>query len=533
MAQVLPTLSASSDTIVSYKLDQARSVRKPWWQRAWMDVVLFLITIYGFYLLQEQGSIIAVGEGADSGDPFQNPLLFLLPSLAVFSLTLLFLRLFPWIMEAISWLLNKSDSVGLLLGSRQLARTPRTYAMPLILLVLTVSLATFTASLARTLDLQLFDMLLYTNGGDVRITGVGVDYSSASNPFGMPTGSDEEAEPANQALFLPMSEYLEFPGVEAATRVGRYSAEAEVGTGTYNGTFMGIDRADFANASFWRNDFAPYKLGYLLNALGTIPDGLLVSEGFMDERGLRPGDLMRVTVVLAEGDVELDAQIVGTLNYFPTWYEAEDGPLFMGNLDYLFSEIGGDMPYDVWLTTAETPDGEALESALRSRNLRTWRWYEPYTAIQTEQVRPQRQGLFGQLSVGFITAALLTVLGFFMYALFSFRKRFITLGILRAVGMSARQMVMLIAFELAALILSGLTLGTVLGVWISQLFIPYLQLGDRSAELTPPYLVEIDWASVYQIYGLFVLLFVLALTALAILLQRMKIFQAIKLGETA
>ena len=134
--------------------------------------------------------------------------------------------------------------------------------------------------------------------------------------------------------------------------------------------------------------------------------------------------------------------------------------------------------------------------------------------------------------MGFITAALLTVLGFFMYALFSFRQRFISLGILRAVGMSTGQMIALIAFELAALILSGLTLGTLLGVWVSELFIPYLQLGDAATELVPPYLVEIAWPAIYRIYALFLLLFVVALGVLAMLLRRMKIFQAIKLGET-
>jgi len=42
--------------------------------------------------------------------------------------------------------------------------------------------------------------------------------------------------------------------------------------------------------------------------------------------------------------------------------------------------------------------------------------------------------LLGLLSVGFITAAVLTVLGFILYAMFSFRRRFIELGMLRAVG---------------------------------------------------------------------------------------------------
>lgn len=525
LAQLLPTLSASRETIISYKQEQARTVRRPWWQRAGLDVILLGLTLYGFYLLRRQGNILAIGAGVD-GDPFQNPLLFLLPSLAVFSLALLFLRLFPWVMEGFAWLAGQTDHVGLLLAGRQLARAPRTYAMPLILLVLTVSLAAFSASLATTLDLQLTDAIRYRSGADVVLTGAGVDFTPAG-PFQEP-----DADTAAGGLFLPLDEYLELPGVLAATRVGRYPAEAQVGQTEYPGLYLGLDRADFAATAFWRYDFAGRRLGTLMNALAATPDGVLVSRPFLDERGLQTGDLMRLTVTAPDGLIELDAQIAGALDYFPTWYAAEAGPLFVGNLDTLFAGTGGDMAYEVWLRTAAPPDTAALDAALLERGLFGWRYDEPHTAIARELGRPERQGLFGQLSVGFIAAALLTVLGFFMYALFSFRQRLINLGILRAMGLSSGQLTALVAFELGVLILSGLTLGTLLGVWISHLFIPYLQVGAAAADLTPPYLVEIAWPAVFRIYALFALLFLVAVAALTFLLRRMRLFQAIKLGET-
>jgi putative ABC transport system permease protein len=153
--------------------------------------------------------------------------------------------------------------------------------------------------------------------------------------------------------------------------------------------------------------------------------------------------------------------------------------------------------------------------------------------IVDEQRRPERQGLFGVLSVGFGAAALLTVLGFLLYALFSFRRRFIELGVLRAIGLSAGQMASFLAWELAFLLLVGLAAGTGLGVWVSKLFIPYLQVGAKATDLIPPYVVEIAWPEIFRIYILFGLLFVFALGTLAALLMRMQIFQAVKLGETA
>ena len=88
------------------------------------------------------------------------------------------------------------------------------------------------------------------------------------------------------------------------------------------------------------------------------------------------------------------------------------------------------------------------------------------------------------------------------------------------------------AWELAFLILLGLLAGTFLGALISEVFIPYLQVGADVHATTPPFEVQIAWPAIIRIYALFVGLFVVALAALAGLLLRMKIFQAIKLGET-
>ena len=81
--------------------------------------------------------------------------------------------------------------------------------------------------------------------------------------------------------------------------------------------------------------------------------------------------------------------------------------------------------------------------------------------ILAEQNRPERQGLFGLLSVGFLAAAALTVLGFLVYAVVSFQRRFIDLGMLRAIGLSVSQMSAYLAGEQAILILTGVCISLV------------------------------------------------------------------------
>jgi putative ABC transport system permease protein len=187
----------------------------------------------------------------------------------------------------------------------------------------------------------------------------------------------------------------------------------------------------------------------------------------------------------------------------------------------------------VWLKADPDVDYDQIVEGVRGLRLRVLDWDAPLLKVDAEQRRPERQGLFGLLSVGFVAAALLTVLGFLLYALFSFRRRFIELGILRAIGLSSRQMTAFLAWELAFLILVGVVAGTGLGAWVSEMFIPYLQVGTGPSAQTPPFVVKIAWSAIFRIYALFGLLFVGALGGLAALLLRMKIFQAVKLGETA
>jgi putative ABC transport system permease protein len=534
VAQVVPAINAAKHTIISYKLEQARLLRPPWWQRAFIDFMLFIPAAYGTYLLREQGSLVVLEESA-TGDPFQNPLLFIVPALGIFALTLFLLRLIPPIMAGIAWIVSHTKNVGLLLAARHLSRTPGTYSTPLILLVLTLSLSAFTASLSQTLDAHLYDQEYYSIGADMGFKELGESPNQSSSPFGQigvgeETSADDDSGP--RWLFLPVYEYLKVPGIDDVARVGRYDAKATISGNTLDGRFFGVDRLDFTRVGFWRKDFASASLGALMNTLAVRRDGVLIPRDLMVDYSLRGGDVIRLQVSTYGFRFEIPLTVVGNFELFPTWYPSE-GPLFVGNLEYFFEQAGSQFPYEVWLSGEPGADLADLgEEGLNEINVRILNWEAAPAAINAEQGRPERQGLFGLLSIGFGAAAILTVFGFLLYALFSFRRRFIELGVLRATGLSTAQMTSFLGWELIFLIGIGGGAGTLLGAMVSNLFIPYLQIGADETSRIPPYLVEIAWPAIFQIYALFGLLFIATLIILVILLRRMRIFEAIKLGET-
>jgi putative ABC transport system permease protein len=519
MAMLIPALSASRHTIVTFRWSQARTLRKPAWQRYYLDGLLLIPTIYGWYLLRQQGS-----SASGQGSLFSNPLLFLVPALFCFSLGLLFMRLFPIVMRAVAWLADQLSGITALLTLRQVARsTGHDRAGPLLLLTITLSLATFSASMAATLDGHLRDQAYYQVGADVNLAELGEDTTEQqqATPPGQQSVPQQKKEDEPRWLFMPVSDHLRVPGVQAATRVGDYSVTSDIGGRQQTGRLLGIDRAEFPAVAFFRKDFANREaLGSLMNRLALNRASVLVRGEFLARNTLKIGDPIKLTVNAAGDFKTIDFTIAGVLDLFPTLYP-QDGPFFIANLEYVFEQLGGLYPYDVWLTTNRSTDAEAIANGVRELGITVVTAEDAREMITSEQARPERQGVFGLLSVGFLAAASLTVLGFLVYAIVSFRRRFIELGMLRAVGLSVTQMALFLTGEQAIVIVTGAGLGTMLGVLASQIFIPFLQVGTGKTATIPPFVVQIAWNQLWTIYAVCGAMFLIAVGVLIALLIRM------------
>ena len=259
---LLPTLSAAENTIVTYKQERARSLRAPWWQKFYLDMLI--PAGYGLWQLNQQ-SQQALSGSETIPDPLQNPLLLLVPALGIFSVALFTLRLVPRFMDFIARFLNPSNSVGLLMAARYLARSPALYNAPLVLLVLTLGLSAFTASLARTLDSQLDKQIHYQVGADINLYEFGTTFN--------------EDNPNPVYTFGPIDDHLSIHGVEAATPVGRYKFTGSTPSGSIQGVFLGIESGDqrILNAMNKSAKLERYRYGIKrLNELGIVTFGAFI-----------------------------------------------------------------------------------------------------------------------------------------------------------------------------------------------------------------------------------------------------------------
>jgi putative ABC transport system permease protein len=535
LASLWPAMRAARLTIVTYKRELARAMERPVWQRFFLDFMLLIPSGYGYYVLKNRGTISFL-EGQAGGDPFQDPLMFLVPALSIFAVSLLIIRIFPMVMEFLAWLSSQLvRSVSVVFAFRQLARVSSQYTGSLLLLVLTLSLATFTASMARTLDQSLYDMMYYRHGSDYQLFESGESPEDRGGASGETTTSvaNTQAEEVGGWVFVPVSEHMRAPGVVDAARIGIYRADATVGKATVRGRFYGIDRLDFPRVGFYRPDFAYNSLGTLMNRLALDNSALLVSPNFLGDHSYSVGDRIDLAVSVWGQRRTIPFIIADVVRYFPTYYP-EKGDLeylFVGNLEYVFEQLGGVFPYDVWIRTDGELDTQVVKDQLYRYDINVISISGSREAIAKEQARPERTGVFGILSVGFVAAAILTVLGFLLHSLISFRRRYIEFGVLRAIGLSVGQMIGFLGVEQLLLILTGISAGTGLGILVSDLFIPFLQVGTAKNVNIPPFVVLIAWGDIIKIYAVFGAMLLVAVAGMIWFLLHLNIFEAVKLGE--
>ncbi|MFC4005672.1 FtsX-like permease family protein [Nonomuraea purpurea] len=108
---------------------------------------------------------------------------------------------------------------------------------------------------------------------------------------------------------------------------------------------------------------------------------------------------------------------------------------------------------------------------------------------------PLASGLQGALMLGFLAALVFAALGFLVNAAVAARERKGEFAILRALGVSSRQVLGLLAVEQAFVIGLSLAAGTGLAVVVGVLVVPHIVLTGQASAVTPGVLLDIPWAA--------------------------------------
>ena len=498
LARFAPILSISRTSIVRIKQERSRAVRKPFWERFYLDFILLLPGIYAYVTLSGMAKPVRFLEALQPtpGEQYRDPLMFIAPALFAMALCMILLRVLPFILKLLAHLSDNTPRVWAFLSLQQVARSPRDHSAALLLVMMSLSLAIYSASTAKTLDKWLYDSAYYQAGTDLVVSESMVDSGSAIGPNG-PTNTVSGSSQDNFSIEgLSVEEHLKLSSVTAATRVGMYEGTFSYGVGEDPATFMGIDRLEFPKVAFFRDDFASESLGALMNALAVNPDGVIVPQDMLNEMGLRVGDGINVAMNIGDQAADRQMTIVGTYQYWPTVFPSRK-PTMIVNLNSIFDNPDAAVGYDVWMKLKAGTDVQGLLNDIRylmGADRAVVRVQgNAYDSIREMMDQPERVGLFGVLNVGFIATGLMPGIGFLLYSYASLRRRFIQLGILQAIGLSTRQLINYLVLEQCLLMGVSILTGAAVGLLTSRLFVPFLQIGASREAPVPPFDVLIGW----------------------------------------
>lgn len=522
---LIPVWQASKETINSYKQEKARAHRKPIWKMYYLDLVLIAFSVYGIFTQTVDSGILKTSSVA-----LKDQVFFLLPFVLMIGLTLVGLRFLPTFLALLSKLVSHNRAPEPVFVTRQLSRSYNNYSGVLILLVLTLALATYTTTMAASLDQNLFDELSYSIGSDIIFSESGEFIPGLANPETAQNQTNSQS--GGTWNFIPIESYAEFTGVLAASRVGTFKAAMDAGGKTIQGELFGVDRGNFSEVANFRSDFADETLIALMNRLASTPDAVLVDRETWQRLSLNVGDALKVLVDTNEPK-DLNMTAVGVFDYFPTWEKTNGKGLVVANLDYIFESLGGLQPYKIWLKTDSFLNSDLIETQANQLGISLTNLRDRRALLEEALTQPTRQGVLGMLSIGFIISTFLAVVSFGLYAVSSLRERTIQLGIYRAIGMTLPQLRKTVLGEMLFLVFSALGIGTLIGWMTSRALVASLPIHlDANAQVLPR-VISYDWGKVLLVFIVYGITLAVVSYGLMRVIDRMKLFMAIKLGETA
>jgi putative ABC transport system permease protein len=144
---------------------------------------------------------------------------------------------------------------------------------------------------------------------------------------------------------------------------------------------------------------------------------------------------------------------------------------------------------------------------------------------------PMIQGTNGALTLGFIVTMIISTIGFLIYWILSINQRVLQFGIFRAMGLSVKKLIGMLVCEQILISGTAILVGILIGGITSDLFVPLLQMVYSAAQQVPPFKVAAAQEDYIRIYSVVLTMLAIGLSVLAVIISRIKIHQAIKLGE--
>jgi putative ABC transport system permease protein len=526
------------ETIVSHKRKLNRSSRGSIIRSFVMGFVFLGIGIYGLYSFRIQAN--ALMQVADL-DTSLDPLLFLSSIFFIIGAAFIVQGIFPILLRLIYQLGIKLWGPSSYASFQQVIKGSANQGFIILFLILTVSLGIYSASIARTINENEENRLVYSTSSDLVLKEKWESNEDSIEIY--ITTMRELGQNVNESSLdvyyvePDFNRYLQLEGVDKATKVFvNNNVQVSVDKGRVNTKLMGIDTKDFGETAYFKTNLLDKHWYHYLNDLAKDENGVIVSSNFKEKYGYKLGDIISYQDHNGSGR----STITGFVDYWPSYQpiiKEQDGDgvvkeidqfLIVANLSKLQASWGI-MPYEVWIK-AKDSTGFIYDFA-RDNNIEYQVFEDLSSKIINKNNDPFFQGTNGVLTLGFIVILLVCAVGFLIFWILSILSRSLQIGVFRAMGMSKLEVFRMLIQEQLFLSVIPILIGLIIGNIVSKLYVPLIQIAYTTSEQIIPLEVinlQEDRIRILMIVGVMI---VLCMLLIGKLISNLKITHALKLGE--
>ena len=520
---MLPIIPASKLSIVKYKQSKAKVVKMALWEKLCIDIILIAGSLIWYYFTARSINRL-FADGTYVSDGTINPLYFVFSTMFIMGAGLLFIRIYPYLLRLIYYIGKRFWTVPQYIAITSVARSQGGRERFLMLfLSVTFALGIFSANTARAINNSRSDRIYYNTGADVVIDAY---------------WRLESVDDDSSYVEIDMDDYQNLEGVDIATRVLRTDAKATCGGVQSNSAdLMAIEPGKFSQTAWFRSDLLPVHWWNYCSALVDYKAGVLASRSW-EEKGVQLGDVVSVK---RAGSDAVDLTVLAFVDYWPGINPSEtiadertgeetQRDFLVCNYNYL-RRVTELQPYQIWLKMKDGATSEALYADIEAKHLKIQRIIDSSQLLIEEKTDPALQGMNGALTLGFVVIMLMTVIGFLIYWIISIKSRTLQFGVLRAMGVTFREVISTLGWEQLLVSLVSIAMGFVIGGTASDLFVPMFRTMYNAADQVPPFRVQGDPGDYVKLYVIIAVMLIGGFLVLGGIIRRININKALKLGE--
>lgn len=571
LTTMAPIVPATKTTIVEHKASKTKKAKRPLWDKAFLDVILILGSLGWLYYYNKTQSDLAA-QGVSDTTATVNPLLFVSSTAFILGAALLVVRLYPFVIRLVYRIGKRAWTPAQYISLNNIGRSSTgRERFIMVFLMLTVALGLFFANTARALNRNAEQTASYMVGCDAVIaedwnsTSSGSSDSSASAASiaaaSSQSADDSDSSDVDEVNYIePVFERFEkLKGVDKATPVYKnnsvnikssrkiavkYDDTEDNGmrrdsdfTGTTDTVsqvhLMTVIPSEFAEVCWFKDELLPAHINAYLNALSECNYGVILSSSFKNNYGYQLGDNIEV----AWGSNEyFSATVIAFVDYWPSMdptEQKENGDYIdfaVMNFNYVQVQTPIE-PYEVWCKLDGKTSVADFYKSIEDSDITPTKLEVASQNIVAEKNDPMLQGLNGALTLGFIIIMIMCIIGFLIYWILSIKSRTLQFGILRAMGMSYREIIAMLLYE--QLLVSGVAVifAVVIGGIASDLFVPLFRSMFSAQSKILPFSVTALRSDYIKIYIIILLMLGVGFAVLGKIISKIKISQALKLGE--